>query len=112
MLPILTCILYERTRELRFHHAHAQAVASRYPPRKLTFQKKKQEDVLKKAKKRIVTSTAMTRGIQGLSIEELKAKKSENPERRKAQREATVRYAFLFYFSMWGGGLSYPECRR
>eukprot|EP00802_Teleaulax_amphioxeia_P021532 Tamp_21896.p3 GENE.Tamp_21896~~Tamp_21896.p3 ORF type:complete len:126 (+),score=44.76 Tamp_21896:661-1038(+) len=52
-----------------------------------------QEDVLKKAKKRIVTSTAMTRGIQGLSIEELKAKKSENPERRKAQREATVRSA-------------------
>lgn len=35
----------------------------------------------------------MTRGIQGLSIEELKAKKSENPERRKAQREATVRYS-------------------
>jgi hypothetical protein len=58
--------------------------------------KKKQEDVLKKAKKRIVTSTAMTRGIQGLSIEELKAKKSENPERRKAQREATVRYLFVY----------------
>ena len=48
--------------------------------------------MLKKAKKRIVTSTAMTRGIQGLSIDELKAKKSEAPERRKAQREATVRY--------------------
>lgn len=51
-----------------------------------------QEDVLKKAKKRIVTSTAMSRGIAGLSIEDLKAKKSENPERRKALREATVRY--------------------
>jgi hypothetical protein len=38
----------------------------------------------------------MTRGIQGLSIEELKAKKSENPERRKAQREATVRYLFVY----------------
>jgi hypothetical protein len=45
-----------------------------------------------------VTSTAMTRGIQGLSIEELKAKKSENPERRKAQREATVRYSCVCLF--------------
>merc|ERR1711943_96282 len=52
-----------------------------------------QEDVLKKAKKRIVTSSAMTRGIAGLSIDELKAKKSEAPERRKAMREATVRSA-------------------
>merc|ERR1712205_264473 len=68
-------------------------------PRKLNWtlfyrrlrKKGTQEDVLKKAKKRIVTSTAMTRGIAGLSIEDLKAKKSEAPERRKAMREATVR---------------------
>jgi hypothetical protein len=50
-----------------------------------------QEDVLKKAKKRIVTSTAMSRGIAGLSIDELKAKKAENPDKRKAMRDATVR---------------------
>ena len=65
-------------------------------PRKLSWtlfyrrlrKKGTQEDVLKKAKKRIVTSSAMTRGIAGLSIDELKAKKSEAPERRKAMREA------------------------
>ena len=70
-------------------------------PRKLSWtlfyrrlrKKGTQEDVLKKAKKRIVTSSAMTRGIAGLSIDELKAKKSEAPERRKAMREATVRSA-------------------
>jgi hypothetical protein len=47
--------------------------------------------VLKKAKKRIVTSTAMSRGIAGLSIDELKAKKAESTDKRKAMREATVR---------------------
>lgn len=72
-------------------------------PRKLSWtlfyrrlrKKGTQEDVLKKAKKRIVTSSAMTRGIAGLSIDELKAKKSEAPERRKAMREATVRYTLF-----------------
>merc|ERR1712205_267650 len=70
-------------------------------PRKLNWtlfyrrlrKKGTQEDVLKKAKKRIVTSSVMSRGIQGLSVDELKAKKSEAPERRKAMREATVRSA-------------------
>ena len=47
--------------------------------------------MLKKAKKRIVTSTAMSRGIAGLSIDELKAKKAESTDKRKAMREATVR---------------------
>ena len=72
-------------------------------PRKLNWtlfyrrlrKKGTQEDVLKKAKKRIVTSSVMSRGIAGLSMDDLKAKKSEAPERRKAMREATVRYALL-----------------
>lgn len=50
-----------------------------------------QEDQLKKAKKRVVTSSAVTRGFAGLSIEQLKLKKDETPERRKAAREADVR---------------------
>ena len=52
-----------------------------------------QEDALKKAKKRVVTSTAVSRGIQGLSIEDLKAKKAESKDKRAAVREATVREA-------------------
>jgi hypothetical protein len=50
-----------------------------------------QEDQLKKAKKRVVSSSALTRGFAGLSIEQLKAKKDETPERRKAAREADAR---------------------
>jgi hypothetical protein len=72
-------------------------------PRKLNWtlfyrrlrKKGTQEDVLKKAKKRIVTSSVLSRGITGLSIDDLKAKKSEAPERRKAMREATVRCVML-----------------
>mmetsp|Transcript_33183 Transcript_33183/g.67402 ORF Transcript_33183/g.67402 Transcript_33183/m.67402 type:complete len:126 (+) Transcript_33183:259-636(+) len=68
-------------------------------PRKLNWtmfyrrlrKKGTQEDQLKKAKKRVVTSSAITRGFQGLSIDQLKAKKEETPERRKAAREADVR---------------------
>merc|ERR1711966_273181 len=68
-------------------------------PRKLNWtmfyrrlrKKGTQEDQLKKAKKRVVTSSAVNRGIAGLSVEDLKAKKSETPERRKAQRDATLR---------------------
>jgi len=68
-------------------------------PRKLNWtmfyrrlrKKGTQEDQLKKAKKRVVTSSAVTRGFAGLSIEQLKLKKDETPERRKAAREADVR---------------------
>lgn len=51
-----------------------------------------QEDQLKKAKKRVVSSTAISRGIAGLSIEELKAKKNETADKRKANRDATLRW--------------------
>jgi hypothetical protein len=50
-----------------------------------------QEDQLKKAKKRVVATSVMNRGIAGLSIEDLKAKKSETTDKRKAQRDATLR---------------------
>jgi len=97
-------ITYVRTdgKQFRFINGKCEACFHmKRNPRKLSWtlfyrrlrKKGTQEDVLKKAKKRIVTSTAMSRGIAGLSIEELKAKKSENPERRKALREATVRTA-------------------
>lgn len=50
-----------------------------------------QEDQLKKAKKRVVATSVMNRGIAGLSIEDLKAKKTETTDKRKAQRDATLR---------------------
>jgi hypothetical protein len=50
-----------------------------------------QEDQLKKAKKRVVATSVMNRGIAGLSVEDLKAKKSETTDKRKAQRDATLR---------------------
>ena len=50
-----------------------------------------QEDQLKKAKKRVITTTAISRGIAGLSVEDLKAKKNESSDKRKAVRDATLR---------------------
>ena len=50
-----------------------------------------QEDQLKKAKKRVIVSTAATRGIQGLSIAELNAKQNESADKRKAVKEASLR---------------------
>ena len=50
-----------------------------------------QEDQLKKAKKRVIISTAATRGIQGLSIQELNAKVNESADKRKAVKEASLR---------------------
>ena len=50
-----------------------------------------QEDQLKKAKKRVIISTAATRGIQGLSIAELNAKANESADKRKAVKEASLR---------------------
>lgn len=50
-----------------------------------------QEDQLKKAKKRVISTSAMNRGIAGLSIDDLKAKKAESSDKRKAQRDATLR---------------------
>jgi large subunit ribosomal protein L24e len=52
-----------------------------------------QEDALKKAKKRAIQSSVMARGIAGISIEDLKAKKAESGDKRKAMRDATVREA-------------------
>eukprot|EP00283_Hemiselmis_rufescens_P007652 CAMPEP_0173425204 /NCGR_PEP_ID=MMETSP1357-20121228/4970_1 /TAXON_ID=77926 /ORGANISM="Hemiselmis rufescens, Strain PCC563" /LENGTH=147 /DNA_ID=CAMNT_0014388601 /DNA_START=92 /DNA_END=535 /DNA_ORIENTATION=+ len=68
-------------------------------PRKLNWtmfyrrlrKKGTQEDQLKKAKKRTMASTVMSRGIAGLSVEDLKAKKGESGDKRKAQRDATLR---------------------
>ena len=50
-----------------------------------------QEDQLKKAKKRVITSSVMNRGIAGLSVDDLKAKKNESSDKRKAAKDATLR---------------------
>jgi hypothetical protein len=48
-----------------------------------------QEDQLKKAKKRTIVSTAATRGIQGLSIQDLAAKTDD--KKKAAVKEAFTR---------------------
>ncbi len=49
-----------------------------------------QEDQLKKAKKRTIISTAATRGIQGLSIQDLAAKTDD--KKKAAVKEAFTRF--------------------
>jgi hypothetical protein len=56
-----------------------------------------QEDQLKKAKKRVITTTAISRGIAGLSVEDLKAKKNESSDKRKAVRDATLRCVLFLH---------------
>ncbi len=49
-----------------------------------------QEDQLKKAKKRTIVSTAATRGIQGLSIQDIAAKTDD--KKKAAVKEAFTRF--------------------
>ncbi|EKX46568.1 large subunit ribosomal protein L24e_1, cytoplasmic [Guillardia theta CCMP2712] len=96
--------LYIRTDGKSFRFINAKNEASfhmKRNPRKLNWtlfyrrlrKKGTQEDQLKKAKKRVISTSVLSRGIQGMTIEELKNKTSEGKERRKAMREATVREA-------------------
>ena len=57
------------------------------------FRKKreKQQKDNKKAKKIVVKTTAVSRGIAGITMDELLKKKNEKPEVRKAKQEAAIR---------------------
>ncbi|KAJ1472653.1 ribosomal protein L24e-domain-containing protein [Baffinella frigidus] len=94
--------VYVRTDGKSFRFINAKTAASftmKRNPRKIAWtifyrrlrKKGTQEDALKKAKKRVTSTSVMNRGIAGISIEDLKAKKSESGDKRKAMRDATVR---------------------
>merc|ERR1712226_334782 len=53
--------------------------------------KDKQQKDSKKAKKIVIKTSAMTRGIAGITMDELLKKKNEKPEVRKAKQEAAIR---------------------
>merc|ERR550539_2044444 len=53
--------------------------------------KDKQQKDSKKAKKIVIKTSAMTRGIAGITMEGLLKKRNEKPEVRKAKQEAAIR---------------------
>ncbi|XP_063723378.1 large ribosomal subunit protein eL24-like [Symsagittifera roscoffensis] len=53
--------------------------------------REKQQKDTKKAKKIVVKSSVLTRGIAGITMDELLKKKNEKPEVRKAKQEAAIR---------------------
>eukprot|EP00294_Goniomonas_avonlea_P014737 CAMPEP_0114547448 /NCGR_PEP_ID=MMETSP0114-20121206/4470_1 /TAXON_ID=31324 /ORGANISM="Goniomonas sp, Strain m" /LENGTH=160 /DNA_ID=CAMNT_0001732005 /DNA_START=67 /DNA_END=549 /DNA_ORIENTATION=+ len=84
---------------LFMHHKCSVFFGMKRNPRKLPWtqyyrrlhKKGTSAEEVHKRKVRKVASTAMSRGIVGASIEEIKAKRTENPQRRAAARDAAVR---------------------
>jgi len=82
-------VIFADSRSSRFYHNGKKAARLRWTQTWRRMHKKvRVETVQKRARKRRVR---LQKPVQGLSLDELRKRRDQNPELRKAQREAAVK---------------------